>query len=439
MNSVDAIAARLAELHPRKIDLSLGRMHRLLAALGHPERDVPPAIQVAGTNGKGSTVAFLRAILEAAGKRVHTYTSPHLVRINERYRLGAPGGGKIVDDETLAAAFLECEKANAGEAITQFEITTAAGFLLFARHPADVLLLEVGLGGRLDATTVIDKPAATVITPISRDHVEFLGDTIPLIAAEKAGIIRPGVPCITATQPSEALTVIERTAAKARAPLLVAGEDWTVGEENGRLVYQDDDGLLDLPAPRLSGHHQFENAGTAIATLRALKDWRIPTEAYEKGVAAAEWPARMQRIASGKLTEIIPPGAELWLDGGHNAAGGRIIAAALADIEERVSRPLVLVVGMLSTKDIDGFLQHFSGLARRLIAVPIPDSEKAVLPEQIVEAARRVGIAAEAKFSLTEALDRAAQLKTTPPPRILITGSLYLAGDVLRQNETLPT
>jgi dihydrofolate synthase/folylpolyglutamate synthase len=438
MNSVDAIAARLAQLHPKKIDLSLDRMRRLLEKLGHPERKVPPVIHVAGTNGKGSTVAFLRATLEASGRRVHTYTSPHLVRINERYRLGAEGRGALVDDATLSDAFVECERVNGGEPITVFEITTAAGFLLFARHPADALILEVGLGGRLDATSVVDKPAATVITPISIDHVDFLGDTIALIAAEKAGILRPGVPGIVSMQATDAMNVIERAAAKARAPLLIAGEDWTVGEENGRLVYQDDDGLLDLPAPRLPGRHQFENAGAAIATLRALKDWKIPIEAYEKGLTAAEWPARMQRLPAGKLAQLAPRDAEIWLDGGHNAAAGRIIAATLADLEERVSRPLILIVGMLATKDVEGFLQHFSGLARRLIAVTIPGQEKAVPAAQIAEAARRTGIAAEAKGSLAEALDRVAQLNTTPPPRILITGSLYLAGDVLAQNGTPP-
>jgi dihydrofolate synthase/folylpolyglutamate synthase len=438
MNSVDAIAARLAQLHPKKIDLSLDRMRRLLEKLGHPERKVPPVIHVAGTNGKGSTVAFLRATLEASGRRVHTYTSPHLVRINERYRLGADGRGALVDDATLSDAFVECERANGGEPITVFEITTAAGFLLFARHPADALILEVGLGGRLDATSVVDKPAATVITPISIDHVDFLGDTIALIAAEKAGILRAGVPGIVSMQATDAMNVIERAAAKARAPLLIAGEDWTVGEENGRLVYQDDDGLLDLPAPRLPGRHQFENAGAAIATLRALKDWKIPNEAYEKGLTAAEWPARMQRLPAGKLAQLAPRDAEIWLDGGHNAAAGRIIAATLADLEERVSRPLILIVGMLATKDVDGFLQHFSGLARRLIAVTIPGQEKAVPAAEIAEAARRTGIAAEAKGSLAEALDRVAQLNTTPPPRILITGSLYLAGDVLAQNGTPP-
>src|SRR5581483_912062 len=261
MTDVDSILARLTALHPKRIDLSLGRIERLLAALSHPERNLPPVIHVAGTNGKGSTVAFMRAMLEAAGKGVHAYTSPHLVRFNERFRLGAAGEGQLVSDAELSAALEECEKANGGAPITVFEITTAAAMLLFSRHPADVLLLEVGLGGRLDATNVVEAPLATVITPISVDHTDFLGDTLEKIAAEKAGIIKRGVPVIDAAQPRDALAVIERQAAMLKAPITIAGENWTATEERGRLVYQDDNGLLDLPAPKLYGRHQFENAG----------------------------------------------------------------------------------------------------------------------------------------------------------------------------------
>jgi dihydrofolate synthase/folylpolyglutamate synthase len=269
MPSVDSIVEHLLTLHPKRIDLSLDRMWRILDALNHPERRLPPVIHVAGTNGKGSTIAFMRAILEAAGLRVHVYTSPHLVRFNERFRLGNVGGGVLVSDDDLAAALVECERVNEAAPITVFELETAAAFLLFSRHPADVLLLEVGLGGRLDATNVIEEPLATVITPVSYDHAEFLGDTIGLIAAEKAGILKRGVPAIVGAQPREALTVIERQAARLKAPVRIAGEDWTASEERGRLVYQDDAGLLDLPAPKLHGRHQFENAGVAIAALRA--------------------------------------------------------------------------------------------------------------------------------------------------------------------------
>ncbi len=438
MTAIDSILARLIALHPKRIDLSLGRIERLLAALDHPERKLPPVIHVAGTNGKGSTVAFLRALLEAAGKHVHAYTSPHLVRFNERFRLAAPGGGRLVGDAELSAALEECERANGGAPITVFEITTAAGLLLFSRHPADVLLLEVGLGGRLDATNVIERPLATVITPVSIDHTDFLGDTLEKIAAEKAGILKRGVPAVVAAQHRDALTVIERQAAKLGAPLKVAGQDWTATEERGRLVYQDETGLLDLPAPKLYGRHQFENAGLAIAALRAAR-FRIAPAAYEAGIVAADWPARLHRLAQGALVERAPAGSELWLDGGHNPDGGRTIAAALADLEERVSRPLVLIVGMLRSKDCEGFLANFSGLARRLIAVPVPGAEAGLSAEEVAACARGIGLSATSRDNLSEALEAARKLDLEPPPRILITGSLYLAGEVLRENGTPPT
>ena len=436
MNPIDSIVARLNALHPKRIDLSLGRVQRLLAALDHPERKLPPVIHVAGTNGKGSTLAFLRAILEAAGLRVHTYTSPHLVRFNERFRLGDTG--ELVSDGELTAALEECERANGGEPITVFEITTAAGMLLFARHPADVLLLEVGLGGRLDATNVIDNPIATIVTPISIDHTDFLGDTLEKIAAEKAGIFKPNVPAIIAAQSRDVLAVLERQAARLKAPIKIAGEDWTATEERGRLVYQDDNGLLDLPAPKLHGRHQFENAGLAIAALRAVPQFKISPAAFEAGMVKADWPARLQRLSAGRLVNLIPAGSELWLDGGHNPDGGRAVAAALADLEERVSRPLVLIVGMLATKDCDGFLGNFTGLARRVIAVPVPGADKAMTAPALADVARKLDLSATSRDTLDEALDAVRKLDLDPPPRILITGSLYLAGEVLRENGTLP-
>ena len=438
MTPVDSILARLTSLHPKRIDLSLDRIERLLVALGHPEKKIAPAIHVAGTNGKGSTVAFLRAILEAAGVRVHTYTSPHLVRFNERFRIAAPGEGALVADDELGAALEECERANGGAPITVFEITTAAAFLLFSRHAADVTLLEVGLGGRLDATNVIEHPLATLITPVSIDHVDFLGDSLEKIAAEKAGILKRGAPAIVAAQPREARAVIERQAARLSAPIKIAGEDWTATEERGRLVYQDDNGLLDLPAPRLFGRHQFENAGLAIATLRALGTLKIAPSAYETGLIKADWPARMQRLSQGKLAALAPAGSELWLDGGHNPDGGRAVAAVLADLEERVSRPLVLIAGMLATKDCEGFLRNFSGLARRLIAVPVPGADKPMSAEALADCARAIGLAASSRNNLAQAFEAVRKLDLDPPPRILITGSLYLAGDVLRENGTLP-
>jgi dihydrofolate synthase / folylpolyglutamate synthase len=436
MTPIDSIVARLTALHPKRIDLSLGRIERLLAALDHPERKLPPVIHVAGTNGKGSVIAYLRAMLEAAGKRVHVYTSPHLVRYNERYRLG--DSGEFVSDEELAATLTECERANGGEPITVFEITTAVGLMLFARHPADVLLMEVGLGGRLDATNVIERPLASIITPISIDHTDFLGDSVEKIAAEKAGILKRDAPAIVAAQPRDALAVIERLAARLNTPLKIAGEDWTATEERGRLVYQDEDGLLDLPPPKLYGRHQFENAGLAIAALRAIKPLKIPSTAFEAGVAKADWPARMQRLGQGALAALAPPGSELWLDGGHNPDGGRAVAAALADLEERVSRPLVLIVGMMATKDTAGFLRNFTGLARRMIAVPVPNVEKGLSAEAVADAARAIGLPATSRDNLAEALEAARKLDLDPPPRILITGSLYLAGEVLRENGTPP-
>jgi dihydrofolate synthase/folylpolyglutamate synthase len=435
MTPVDAIVARLTALHPKKIDLSLDRIWRLLAQLGDPQKRLPPVVHVGGTNGKGSTVAFMRAILEAAGLRVHVYTSPHLVRFNERFRLA----GALASDAELAGALAECERANGAEPITVFEITTAAAFLLFSRRPADALLLEVGLGGRLDATNVVGRPAASVVAPVSLDHLEFLGDTLALIAAEKAGIFKRHAPAVIGLQAPEVLTVLERAAERVRAPLCVAGEHWSVAQEQGRLVFQDEGGLLDLPVPRLVGRHQFENAGLAIAALRASEAWRVPLSAYEAGLAAVEWPARMQRLAAGALVARAPEGSEVWLDGGHNVAAGRAIAAALADIEERVPRPLILVVGMLETKDLEGFLGNFAGLARRVVAVPIALQEKARSPEAIADAARRVGIPADARESVADALARITQLKLDPPPRILVTGSIYLAGVVLADNGTPPT
>ena len=436
--SLVELVARLSALHPERIDLGLDRMHRLLERLDHPERKLPPVIHVAGTNGKGSTIAYLRAILEAAGLRVHVYTSPYLVRINECYRLGRSGGGILVDDSALRGALEHCERANAGQPITIFEIETAAAFCLFAQHPADVVLLEVGLGGRLDATNVIDAPMACVIAPVSMDHTEFLGDTLTTIAGEKAAIIKRDVPAICAEQTPEAMAVIEQYARRMRAPLLTAGQEWHVNVERGRLVYQDDRGLMDLAAPRLFGRHQFDNAGLAIATLRALDAFRVEPSAFEAGIVNAEWPARMQRLASGALVDQAPPGSEVWLDGGHNAEGGRVAAAALGDLEERVPRPLVVIVGMMANKDAGAFLANFAGLTRHIMAVQIPDRDNTMPSDRLADAARHLGMRVETADSVEAALRSLARLAYEAPPRILITGSLYLAGHVLATNGTPP-
>jgi dihydrofolate synthase/folylpolyglutamate synthase len=432
------LIARLSALHPKRVDLDLERMHRLLQRLGHPERKLPPVIHVAGTNGKGSTIAYLRAILEAAGLRVHAYTSPYLVRVNECFRIGRAGGGVFVVVDELRAALEHCEQVNAGAPITIFEIETAAAFSLFGQHPADVVLLEVGLGGRLDATNVIDAPLASVIAPVSMDHSEFLGDTLTAIAGEKAGIIKRGVPVICAEQPPEAMAAIEAQARRLRAPLHSAGQEWHVNVERGRLVYQDDRGLMDLAAPKLFGRHQFDNAGLAIATLRAQDAFRIEPAAFEAGIVNAEWPARMQRLAAGRLAEQGPQGCEIWLDGGHNAEGGRVAAAALGDLEERVSRPLVVIVGMMASKDASSFLANFAGLTRHIIAVQIPDRDNAMPPDRLADAARALGMRVEISGSVETALHSLARLAYEVPPRILITGSLYLAGHVLSANGTPP-
>jgi dihydrofolate synthase / folylpolyglutamate synthase len=435
---LDQLIARLSALHPRQIDLSLDRMHRLLAALDHPERGLPPVIHVAGTNGKGSTVAYLRAILEAAGLRVHVFTSPYLVRINECFRLGRHGGGVLVDDDELRGTLEHCERANKGEPVTIFEIETAAAFCLFARHPADVVVLEVGLGGRLDSTNVIETPLAAVIAPVSMDHTEFLGDNLTAIAGEKAAIIKRNVPVVCAEQAPEAMAVIEAQANRMRAPIHANGQQWHVSVERGRLVYQDERGLMDLAAPKLFGRHQFDNAGLAIATLRAIDAGKTSMPAFEAGIVNAEWPARMQRLVSGALVEQGPPGCEIWLDGGHNAEGGRVTAAALGDLEERVSRPLVVIAGMMANKDAGAFLANFAGLTRHIVAVPIPGHDKAMPPDRLADAARALGMRVENATSVEAALQALSRLAYEVPPRILITGSLYLAGHVLAVNGTPP-
>jgi dihydrofolate synthase/folylpolyglutamate synthase len=437
MIETDTILTRFLPLHPKKIDLSLGRIERLLRSLGEPQKRLPPTIHVAGTNGKGSTIAFMRAILEAAGKRVHVYTSPYLVRFHERIRLGEYGGGRLVDDERLLATFDECERANDGQVISMFEITTAAALKLFSEAPADYLLLEVGLGGRYDATNVIDHPLVSVVTSISMDHVEFLGDTIEKIAWEKAGILKRGAPAVLNPKSDAAADVLEREARRAGAIAILAERDFHMHEENGRLVYEDEHGLIDLPLPRLAGRHQHDNAATAIAALRAAAP-DLTVKAFENGLAGADWPARLQRLSRGKIADIAPRGAEIWLDGGHNEGCGRVLADAMADFEEKSSRPLVVLCGMMSTKDTGAFLASFQGLAQEVIGVPITDNPAARTPGEIAGLASEAGLRAAACDGLAHALDYLAARDWRVPPRLLITGSLYLAGEVLALNGTPP-
>jgi dihydrofolate synthase/folylpolyglutamate synthase len=417
----DVILERMMTLHPKVIDLTLARVERLLAALGNPERAIPPVIHIAGTNGKGSTQAMIRAGLEAGGDRVHAYTSPHLARFHERIRLA----GVLISEPALTALLDECVRVNGPDEITFFEITTCAAFLAFARTPADWTLLEVGLGGRLDATNMVEKPRLTIITPVSMDHESFLGDTIAKIAGEKAGIIKRGVPCIVGPQHPDGLAVIEAKAAAMGAPLWVYGQHWNVWEERGRLIYQDENGLLDLPLPNLPGPHQVQNAGAAIAALRLLGRNEAACEA---AVTRAVWPARMQRLRQGPLVDLAPK-VELWLDGGHNPAGGEAVAATLARMPKRETH---LICGMLNTKDVTGYMVPLAPQVTKLHAVTIP-GEKNTLPAEVTrDAARTAGIDAVAAGSVAEALTEIAA--KSPEARVLICGSLYLAGTVLREN-----
>jgi dihydrofolate synthase / folylpolyglutamate synthase len=408
-------------LHPKVIDLTLDRMHRLLGLLGNPEKAIPPVIHIAGTNGKGSTQAMIRAGLEAAGASVHAYTSPHLARFHERIRLA----GELISEDLLTQLLDECAAANGTESITFFEITTAAAFLAFARTPADWTLLEVGLGGRLDATNVVDRPKLTIITPVSLDHQQYLGDTVGAIAVEKAGIIKRGVPVVVGPQTEEGLAVIEGKAARMGAPVLALGQHWQVWTERGRLIFQDENGLLDLPLPNLPGPHQIENAGAALMALRHLG---FDDTACEAAVTRAYWPARMQRLRNGPLVDAAPD-VELWLDGGHNPAGGQAVAATLAQMPKRETH---LICGMLNTKDVRGYMQPLAGHVTHLHAVSIPGEKNTLPAETTRDAAHSVGISANTADSVMGAL--LAIANNAPHARVLICGSLYLAGTILREN-----
>ncbi|MCG6858217.1 MAG: bifunctional folylpolyglutamate synthase/dihydrofolate synthase [Salaquimonas sp.] len=441
LQSVDSLIDSLSAIHPKGYDLSLDRIRRVLAALGHPEQAIPPVLHVAGTNGKGSTIAFSRAILEAAGKTVHVHTSPHLVRWHERFRLGKPGGGVLAQDRELASAIARVAEANGGEPITIFEILTGAMFLLFSENPADYALVEVGLGGRFDATNVIRSPLAAIIANISIDHQQQLGDTVEEIAFEKAGIIKPGRPAVIGPQQDSVREVFEAVAAERGAHAVVAGRDFTFFEQGGRLVYQDDYGLLDLPLPRLRGRHQHANAATAIAAIRYAgheSGLSLPDEAFEMAMTSVTWPGRMERLKDGKLTALAPSAAEIWIDGGHNPSAGMVVASELAELEERAPMPAVLVTGMLTTKDPEGFFAAFAGLVERAITVPLSDSEADFDPETLAGHARAAGIAAETASSLAEALEIVENHHDGLPVRVLMAGSLYLAGQALRENGTPP-
>jgi dihydrofolate synthase/folylpolyglutamate synthase len=435
----DAVLRRLLGLHPKKIDLVLDRILRLLSELGDPQKKLPPVIHVAGTNGKGSVCAFARAMLEAQGLKVHVHISPHLVRFHERIRIA----GKLIGEEALVSLLEEVEEVNRGREITFFEITAAAMFLAFSRHPADACILEVGLGGTYDATNVVPHPAMTVIQPVGLDHVEFLGGDLAGIAAEKAGIIKKGAPLVIGPQTDIARDVILSQADRLGVPVFAFGQDFASRQEHNRMVYEDGDGLLDLPLPRLIGRHQVENAGVAIAALRharipnGTRNWGTD-EAVEKGLATVEWPGRLQRLHHGPLLDVAPRGAEVWLDGGHNPHGAAAVSRAIADLEERGERPLYLICGMLANKDAAGYLGSFEGLARHVVTVAIPGEAASMGAGALYDVARRAGLDAAPAEDLEDAMLQVLAWSRLDgeetPPRILICGSLYLAGVVLRDN-----
>jgi dihydrofolate synthase/folylpolyglutamate synthase len=430
----DPILTRLQGLHPKRIDLALDRIERLLAALDHPERKIAPVVHIAGTNGKGSTLAYLRAIAEAAALRVHVYTSPHLVRFNERIRVA----GSLIGDQELAAILEECERVNAGRPITFFEITNTAAFLAFARHPADLCLLETGLGGLYDSTNVVEKPALTLITTISFDHEAWLGDTLAEIAHNKAGIIKPGAPCISSAQAPEALAVIAARAHELNAPLWVEGVDWSASETATGMRFERWRKAMDLPRPVLPGAHQIGNAGLALAAVFALNErgvlpHTLTERAIANGLMHAEWPARLQRLKRGPLIDALPKEWELWLDGAHNPAAAQVLARMAENWAMATPRlPLDLVVGMLDTKDARRFFAPFAGLVRNVRTVSVPRDPHGVPAESLAATAMSAGVPAQAAASVEAAL---ADLARAPgPARVLITGTLRLAGAVLAEN-----
>ncbi|MCF6301761.1 MAG: bifunctional folylpolyglutamate synthase/dihydrofolate synthase [Devosiaceae bacterium] len=431
MSETDLILARLLRLHPNKlIDLKLDRVERLLEKLGHPEKNLPPVIHVAGTNGKGSTIAHLRAFLEEAGKKVHVYNSPHLVRFNERIRLA----GKLVSSETLNQALRTCERVNDAQPITYFEITTVAAFLLFNQVRADYLLLEVGLGGRFDATNVIPDPFGTIITPVSIDHVEFLGADIENIAREKAGIIKSGVPLVVGSQPDEVKAVIEAEATKLGVTALFADQDFMGLGERGRMTYQDENGLLDLPLSALEGEFQIQNAALAIAAVRYF-ELPVNDHQIEIGLGCVDWPGRLMHLKKGELVEMLAPNQQLWLDGGHNVAGGAVLAHALRLMSQRDRRPLVLVLGAYTNKDMAGYLQKFDPGKTRIFTLPLQGERASWDSFELAELAQKLGFAASPVENVQAAIAASSRINNA---RLVVCGSLHLAGEVLAQNKTPP-
>lgn len=434
----DIILERMMQLHPKIIDLSLDRVYDLLEKLGNPHKNLPPVIHVAGTNGKGSTIAYLRAILEAKGLGVHVYTSPHLVRFHERIRLNNQEGqgSHLISEADLCLFLNEVEKVNAGIPITYFEVTTVSALLAFSRLKADVLLLEVGLGGRMDATNVIDDPLVSVITPISIDHVQFLGDSIEKIAAEKAGIIKKKCPVVVASQEEGARDVIANIARRLASPCAIAGEDWHVYEENGHLIYQDEKGLLDLPMPNLRGSHQISNAGTAIAALRMQDKFEISDEAYENGVLNASWPARLQQLKEGAFINAIRDKSQsdftFWLDGGHNPGAAIMLADFFTDKKQQLGQKIILVTGMINTKDAQSYFKHLQGVIDEVYTCTIPNEVSAIPANDLAKIAQKSGLSTKICENIDALPSELAII--TQPAQILFAGSLYFAGAILRAN-----
>ena len=432
---IDALMA----IHPKGFDLSLDRILGLLEKFDNPQNRLPPVIHVAGTNGKGSAIAFTRSILEAAGLAVHVHTSPHLVNWHERYRIGQKDGpGQLVEDTILANAIARVWEANGGDAITVFEMLTVVAFLLFSEHPADACLMEVGLGGRFDSTNVMEQVAVSVITPVSIDHEAYLGDTLAKIAFEKAGIIKRDTPVVVGPQEDEALAVIEHQAARNGAKLIANGQQFHAGLENGRMIYQDETALLDLDLPHLPGDHQISNAATAIAACRTFAQsagMTIDEDAVNNGLANVSWPGRMQRVQEGALLDALPNNTELWLDGGHNPGAAVMVSNFMRDLQIKDGKELVLICGMLNTKDPGGYLEAFSGLAGKVITVPILSSDAGIDEQELAEFAKNCALDALSAAGLQQALSHIV----TPDQRVLIAGSLYLVGDALEQNKTPPT
>ena len=434
-SQTEALIDELGKIHPKGFDLSLGRISALLEKLGNPQDKIPPTIHVAGTNGKGSTIAFLRSILEAAGYSVHVHTSPHLVSWSERYRLA----GKLVSDEVLANAISRVKEANDGKPITIFEIMSAVMFVLFSEHDADFSLVEVGLGGRFDATNVISNPRATIITPIALDHQAYLGDTLSKIAFEKAGIIKPNCALAVGEQADEARDVIDEVAAKNNANVWFASQDFDCYRDATGFVFQDQNGLLDLPVPALIGEHQLQNAGLAIAGLR-VSGIKVPDQAWAKGMTNVSWPGRLQQLANGKLQSEFENSTNIWVDGGHNPAAGRVVAETLKTNLGAGKRPLIMICGMINTKEPDGYFAAFSDLAPEVIAVPVSESDAGIPPSELAKSATEAGLKCTPLATLNEGvMAGAARAKEMENPIILFCGSLYLVGEVLKLNETPPT